>query len=288
MTPVNNKNCFICQSTDISYLYDINDFGIYRCNECTLVFVHFYFENANELLLNFYSKEYFNGTKKINNSNIGYNTNYFFNKKKENIINAKQRLKKIGQLFPGKGKILDVGCAAGFFLKVASDLGWKAAGIEISPEAVEFAQTSLDLNVICGRFETTDFKENSFQVITAWDVIEHVLDPVVFVEKAKKLLVPGGLLVLGTPNIGSLAALIRGKHWPILKPPEHLFYFNPATLTKLLKTQFDDVTVQPGFPPYSKVKPEFRAYVKRLLYNGFNIVAQVLRRGEYLVAYARK
>lgn len=288
MMPANIKKCYICNSTDISYIFHINNYDIFRCNECTVVFVLFSFENEDDLLLKIYSKDYFNGNQNAENLKVGYKVNYFQTKKKDQIINAKRRLKKIGQMVPGKGKILDVGCAAGFFLKIASDLGWQVTGIEISQEAVEFARTSLDLDVICGRFETTDFKENSFHVITAWDVIEHVLDPVVFVEKAKKLLVPGGLLVLGTPNIGSLAARIRGKKWPILRPPEHLFYFNPVSLDKLLSTHFAKVIVKPVFPPFSQVKPEFRAYIKRLFYYIFNIAAQISQRDEYLIAYAFK
>lgn len=101
-----------------------------------------------------------------------------------------------------QGRLLDVGCGLGYFVKRAADVpGWEVYGYEISPQAVSFARETLGLaNVFCGRVESSDFAPGSFDVITLWDVIEHIPDPDPLLSYLRTLLAKDGMLCMHTPN----------------------------------------------------------------------------------------
>lgn len=116
------------------------------------------------------------------------------------------------------GRLLDVGCGIGFFVKVARDAGWDAHGCEISPVAVRIGQERLGLAQLhVGRVEDAGFVQSSFDVITLWDVIEHLPDPVSLLVALRRLLRPGGLLFVQTPNVNfqllraRVVRCVRGK-----------------------------------------------------------------------------
>ncbi len=101
----------------------------------------------------------------------------------------------------GRGRILDVGCGVGFFPRFAADAGWQAWGYEISKEAVAWGQRELELDTLCaGRVEDSGFSPGSFDVVTLWDVIEHISEPVPLLRYCRTLLRPGGVLFIQTPN----------------------------------------------------------------------------------------
>jgi len=286
-----NLSCILCGKKCFVKLYKINSYDIIKCEYCGLIFTNIPIDVAvqNDFLSQIYSDKYFKGNISTEGTDkSGYEKNYFEDKRYEVVVNARSRLKKIEQLKPQKGRILDIGCAAGFFLNEAKLRGWQPFGIELSNLAADFARNQLNLNVITGIFESVKLPENYYDVITAWDVIEHVFNPLRFIEKAYKILKPDGILVIGTPNIGSLAHKIRKARWKILAPPEHIFYFNPTTLKLLLKSTFDEVNVLATYPPYSRTEKKFKARLKKLLYQEFNILAQMLNLGEYILAYAWK
>jgi len=79
--------------------------------------------------------------------------------------------------------MLDVGCNLGFFLSVARAQGYEVHGVEISAESVKYAQEQLNLDVVCGTIETASYPDRSFDVITLWDVIEHVPQPIVLLSE---------------------------------------------------------------------------------------------------------
>lgn len=160
---------------------------------------------------------------------------------------ARYRFKKIAK-YVKKGKLLDVGCSDGLFVKEASQNGVEAEGIDISKVAIGRA------NKIGVKASCTDLKSFSpgyrFQTITGFDVLEHVLDPDVFIRAAKNLLEPGGQLILSTPNINSIQRSIMKKHWYFYIPEEHFFYFNPAITKRLLsKIDFEIVKCERLFKP---------------------------------------
>lgn len=131
------------------------------------------------------------------------------------------------------GRLLDVGCSAGLFLQEARACGWDVTGVEPSRWLAEQARGRLGADVVvCAPFETATLEPSSYDVVTLWDVLEHVTDPEAFLTKAESLLKPGGLLVVNVPNLRSWIARAFGRRWPLLLP-EHLFYFSPRSLQLL-------------------------------------------------------
>jgi 2-polyprenyl-3-methyl-5-hydroxy-6-metoxy-1,4-benzoquinol methylase len=135
---------------------------------------------------------------------------------------------------PANGRLLlDVGAYIGVFVEVAAEAGWNAWGVEPSQWAAAEAQNR-GLSVIFGTQDAPELAERQFDVVTMWDVIEHVDDPSAELAKAHRLLKPGGWLVVHTMDIDSLAARLLGARWPWLMDM-HLHYFSQKTLAQMLK-----------------------------------------------------
>jgi SAM-dependent methyltransferase len=136
---------------------------------------------------------------------------------------------------PDAGSILDIGCASGLFLKSMADRGWTSWGVE--PSAVQFALAKEALN---GRavLQNTTLEgaelPGAFDVITAWDVVEHVTDPTSFLSRCAALLKPDGFLFLTVPDMDSWQARVLKHRWPMLLA-EHLNYFNRPSLRMCCK-----------------------------------------------------
>ena len=145
---------------------------------------------------------------------------------------ASYRLKKI-KCHISDGRLLDIGCADGVFIQQARHAGIEAEGIDISQVAVEKA---LQLGVPAYCRDIFDHNpEYKYETITGFDVLEHVLDPIKFLDSLKRLLKLGGVLVLTTPNRLSLFRMLMGKRWYFYIPEEHLYYFDPITVRQFLE-----------------------------------------------------
>jgi SAM-dependent methyltransferase len=135
---------------------------------------------------------------------------------------------------PGGRRVLDVGSGSGAFLRWARSAGWDAAGVEPDPAAVTTAREN-GLNVHLGT--AADLREMAaYDVVTLSHVFEHVHDPRGLLADLHRLLKPGGILWLDTPNISSLGHQTYGPHWIGLDPPRHLIVFNFRTLRALLES----------------------------------------------------
>lgn len=130
------------------------------------------------------------------------------------------------------GRLLDVGCGTGVLLEVAAGRSWETIGVEPSEWAAGVARRR-GLDVISGRLEDAALEPGSFDAVVLADVIEHVVDPLRVARRIERLLAPGGVLLICTPDIGSVAArVLRRWWWSVL--PGHLVYFSRATLSRLL------------------------------------------------------
>jgi 2-polyprenyl-3-methyl-5-hydroxy-6-metoxy-1,4-benzoquinol methylase len=135
--------------------------------------------------------------------------------------------------FAHSGRLLDVGCATGYFLNAAR-LDFETQGIELSEWAAKYARDRLRLDVINAGLDEAPIPVEHFDVVALNDVIEHFTDPKAALVRIHGLLRPGGLLYLVTPDIESLSArLMRGRWWGLR--PAHVYYFTPKTLTALLR-----------------------------------------------------
>ncbi len=144
---------------------------------------------------------------------------------------------------PDGRRLLDIGAYTGVFVEIAARHGWDAWGVEPSHWAVEEARKR-GLQVVQGTTETAELPEGGFDVVTMWDVIEHLTDPLGELRRVYGLLRPGGLLIVHTIDIGSLFARLMGARWPWLMEM-HLYYFNRRTLRLMLeKAGFSVLRIQ--------------------------------------------
>lgn len=138
------------------------------------------------------------------------------------------------QQYVEHGKLLDVGCATGSFLARARELDWDVAGIEPSPAASEYARGTRKLDVHTGTLDSFPFPTEKYDVITMWNVIEHIPNPGQALKKTAELLKPEGLLVITTPRLGSWEHRVFGEAWIGYELPRHFFVFSSETLSRLL------------------------------------------------------
>jgi 2-polyprenyl-3-methyl-5-hydroxy-6-metoxy-1,4-benzoquinol methylase len=143
---------------------------------------------------------------------------------------------------PGAGgRLLDVGAAYGFAVSEAEKLGWSAVGLEVSVAASRKAADETGGKVAVGNSLATPFASESFDVITMWDVLEHLSDPHQAIAELARLLKPGGQLVFTTTDVGSLIARLQGSAWHLYTLPEHLYFFTRKSLDLLVRAHGLDV-----------------------------------------------
>lgn len=242
--------CPLCNDTKTNFWFTKNNCDVYRCATCRLIFIY----PIPTSIATVYSDDYFCGAE----GGFGY-INYDEDKDATST-EFKKYLESIERHYPSKGSLLDVGAATGSFLIAARERGWQVAGVEISPFAAQTGrEKGIDLRTDI--VEEAGFTENSFEVITLWDVFEHLPDPEKTLSYLRTLLKPNGLLVMNMPNADSMYAKLAGKHWTLIIPPEHLRLFNPDNLATLLTRN--------GFSMISRgsIGKRFKAaYIFQILY----------------------
>lgn len=138
--------------------------------------------------------------------------------------------------------MLDVGCGPGFLLEVARSMGLNACGLDVSRAALGSASSSRGL--VQGTISAVA-EEPIFDLVTAFETLEHIHEPIAFLDEAAHRIAPGGLLALTTPNPDSILSRALGESWPSLKAPEHLHLFTPQAIEKALPPSFDILEISP-------------------------------------------
>ena len=210
--------CPLCLSSRLEELFSLERERFVRCGNCQLTHIN---PKPN--------------TKTIRSTYLrGYSDSY---QKKfvKKIKRAKRHVRRIKNRLRRNGRWLDIGCSAGFIVKACRDDGFEGFGIDIDPEGIAYAKKNLNLNTVqLGTLEELCFQAQSFDVISAYDVIEHVENLHTFTAEMKRLLAPRGLIDLVTPDIGHWTVPRHLKFWKEIKPSEHLYYFNKENLSQLL------------------------------------------------------
>jgi 2-polyprenyl-3-methyl-5-hydroxy-6-metoxy-1,4-benzoquinol methylase len=160
------------------------------------------------------------------------------------VLTFERHLRPLEKIKAPPGKLIDVGAYTGVFVEIAAQHGWEAAGVEPSRWAVEQARER-GLHMIEGTLAASGLSGAALDVVTMWDVIEHVADPLGELRQAQRLLKPGGLLVVHTMDIDSLFAQVMGRRWPWLMEM-HIYYFSRRTLKAMLEQAgFAVVQIEP-------------------------------------------
>jgi 2-polyprenyl-3-methyl-5-hydroxy-6-metoxy-1,4-benzoquinol methylase len=148
------------------------------------------------------------------------------------------------------GAILDIGCSSGGFLSTMKGSAWELYGIEMEESTAQRARATTGAEVFVGDAVAAPYLPASFDVITCFDVLEHVYSPRQFLTKVLEWLKPGGIFYAMMPNIDSWEARLFGTHWFGLELPRHLSHFSPRSLRYLMgEIGFEEVVVKT--PPVS-------------------------------------
>jgi 2-polyprenyl-3-methyl-5-hydroxy-6-metoxy-1,4-benzoquinol methylase len=221
--------CNLCGSDQNQLFFEIADYWLERenikatfvqCEQCGLVFQNPQ-PDAQEIAAH-YPAEYEVYSDRPNEKRR-LKVNFGLNRRRKFVLDYKQN-----------GRLLDVGCASGSFLLWMKEKGdWKLNGVEFNGKA---AQTARDkgLNVFTGSLEEAQFPQAYFDVITLWDVLEHLGDPSAALGEIFRILHSEGILILRLPNLESIDARIFGKYWAGFDSPRHLFVFNIKTIQGML------------------------------------------------------
>jgi 2-polyprenyl-3-methyl-5-hydroxy-6-metoxy-1,4-benzoquinol methylase len=227
--------CNLCHGSRASELYNLPDYllqhpetrtRLVRCQECGLVY-----QNPRptlEEMAQYYPNDYecYNPE-----TDLGHNS-WLLEQALQ--YGVRRRCRSVTRYKQG-GRLLDVGCATGTFLRGMAPLpGWEVYGIDISPHASRIAREKYGLDVRTSDLEHADFPEAYFDAITLWEVLEHLHDPAASLQRIYRLLKPDGLLVLRVPNIESWDARLFGPCWAGLDSPRHLYVFSTRTLHQYL------------------------------------------------------
>jgi 2-polyprenyl-3-methyl-5-hydroxy-6-metoxy-1,4-benzoquinol methylase len=159
----------------------------------------------------------------------------------------RRRMASIRPRLP-KGRLLDIGCSCGYFLEVAAREGYDVQGVEFSENARAAASPEIRARIWRGSLDSLPSGSARFNVITAFDIIEHQERPLDFLREARRLLVRGGVLVLSTPDAGHWLGLLMRSHWPMLQPMQHLTIFSRRAVEWALgETGFGQVAVETAY-----------------------------------------
>lgn len=190
-----------------------------ECNKCGLVFIQDPIKYPDEIL-----EEYASAIDNDYISQILWRIKTFNDSIKQ--------VEKITGLT--KGRILDVGAAAGAFVRAAKDAGWNSYGIEPCRYLVKFGKEKLALGRYLNAGTIEDVKHGKFDIITFWDVIEHTSDPSDTIKTAVRNLDNDGYIVVNVPDISSIIPRMMGMRWPFYESA-HLYYFTGKTLDDLMR-----------------------------------------------------
>ena len=168
--------------------------------------------------------------------------------------------------FVPSGTLLDVGCHIGTFLTVAESHGFTVAGVEPSRWASEIARSRVSGLIHRGAIEDAPMPEGGYDVVTLWDVIEHLPDPALDIRAIRSALTPGGIFAVSTMDVDSLFARLLGRRWPWYMQM-HLVYFSRATLCEMLRREgfeIADVVLHTRRVRISYLASRLEAYAPRL------------------------
>jgi 2-polyprenyl-3-methyl-5-hydroxy-6-metoxy-1,4-benzoquinol methylase len=223
------RACPTCGSTSEALELEKDHMRIVRCQSCDLVFVNPTFDDAHYKSV-YASQAYQDIVRDLGINSHEYRVGRFGT---ERVRMMAEHLRPATERAP---RYLDVGCSTGFVVEAARDKGWDALGIDLNPSAIEFGRTrGLDLRTVA--LDEAGFSAGSFDAVSLFDVLEHLLDPRRTLRACAELLAPGGILFLYVPNFDSASRLLMGANAHFIWPTHHLNYYTPTTIDDLMRRQ---------------------------------------------------
>lgn len=191
-----------------------------------------------------YDKEYFQRFESVNSQRF---------QQAESIL-ARDAFERYGNKSQ-KPKVLDIGCAVGYLLNNFDDFGFETFGIDISPHATKQAKLSTQASTFCLDIQAgAPFSDDFFDLITMFDVIEHLEKPLDALREIHRILKPHGLFILTTSNANSIPRFIMGKNWAGVSSLGHVLLYTRFTLSftlQVAKFQILEIKTPQTFPFFS-------------------------------------
>ena len=219
------RGCGICGATSARELYTARDwlrnserpFIIAQCDGCGIL--RTLPELSNEELARFYPEDYWGNEPALD----------WIHKSQS------EKTKFLAACELRGGRILDVGCGAGFFLRTLSPDKWDPFGVEIGKPAAAVAERIIgERRIFNGTLIESACEDEYFDIVTFWSTLEHMNDPRDNLTEARRILKPGATLIVQVPNVASYQSRWFGGNWSALDAPRHRYHFTQATLTRLL------------------------------------------------------
>jgi len=210
------SNCLLCNSNQLIKLNRYKNAFLVKCRKCDFVL-------SSKIPSEAELKEHYKN----------YAPNSVLSE-----ITEKRYHELLDQLEPFRqtNNILDIGCGEGYFLEVAKKRNWNVYGTEYRDEIISKCEHK-EIKMHSGKLSSHNYEKVSFDVITSFEVIEHINNPTEEINTINKLLRKGGALYMTTPNFNSLSRLLLGSKWNVIEYPEHLSYYTSSTLNKLAINQ---------------------------------------------------
>jgi len=220
------KNCYLCKTKNGAFAFNKIGYKIYQCKNCGLYFLQNE-TSYKKFIEKYYQKGYFNGDKKLR---------AYANYQEDKVTiqrNMDHYLEKI-TAFKKNGYLLDIGCAMGFLLELSEKKGFNSFGLDVSEYAVKIAQKKFGKKIILSSLSEAKLNKNFFDVITMFDLIEHLETPIEDLTNVKNSLKDDGILVIQTGDAESKWAKFMKRSWHFFAPPQHLFFYSRSTIEKVL------------------------------------------------------
>lgn len=219
--------CYLCRKSTQLFLHK-NGYDVYACPSCGLKSTKLTVPYA-QFIKKFYTAGYFTGV-----SSAGAYSNYALDKPYITRTMGKF-IAALKGILPPPARLLDIGCAYGYFVELALAAGYDAYGIDASSHAATRAKQRLNGRIWEGTIGSVKFPlDTHFDIITMLDVVEHLADPRTDLRHVSRLLTDDGRVLIATGDTESRTAKLLGRRWTFYIPPQHLFFFNKANLTTLL------------------------------------------------------
>ena len=221
------NNCPFCNKINRKLQISLANCSLYVCSNCQLGYLSPMPSDAE--INNLYSKKYFTNSLDLARGYTGY-------RKMANVLSKEsQRKIKYIKKYTNNKKLLDVGCGLGIFLKIAAKASYDVSGNDISSYAKEKVTRDLKSPFYQGSIISGVLPSNFFNIVTVWDVVEHIPQVNKVFSALNNTITRGGYLFLTTPNIKSWDSKLLGKYWyGYKKIPEHLIFFSPYSITQVL------------------------------------------------------
>ncbi|MEQ9169573.1 MAG: class I SAM-dependent methyltransferase [Rhodospirillales bacterium] len=239
MTPASAPHCPVCDGAEQAFEMTARGHDLYRCGTCATIYVHGLPSNAE--VATGYDDSY-----------DGATTGYFAKVDKK-MRRSRGRIRSLKKLVGAGARFLDVGCNGGFVVEAAREAGLDAWGLEVDGVSLAHAREHYPKNnYFLGLVE--DFQpDQGFDLIYTSEVIEHVSDVRPFMAAIVRLLNPGGVVYVTTPDISHWRRPRDLDRWDGFNPPVHCVYFNPASMRVLLESLGLQVVKKlPAFKPGMK------------------------------------